>query len=371
LATAALVPSAVSRAAADSVTLPAALATLQAADRTTGDQTSLQQAWRRAAEATPEELGLVLRAMQGAGPLAENWLRAAVDAAAERVLGQQGDLPRSLLEGVLLDRSEAPRARRVAYEWLLRVDPPAAERLLPRMLDDPSLELRLDAVGRVIARAAAAADDAERRDLYRQAFDAALDIEQIKQTAAALKELGVEVDLARRLGFVTQWRLIGPFDNTGLKGFDAVYPPETDRGVAETQGKSGLVSWKTYRTADPFGVVDLNVEIGSDKEVVAYAVAEVSAAAPLRGHIRLASKNAPKAWFNGRPIGAFEVYHAGSEIDQYVMPVEIAAGRNEIVVKLSQNEKKMAWEKEWDFQLRVTDLLGAPAPVTQSGDSDQ
>ena len=54
------------------------------------------------------------------------------------------------LEKFLVDRRHAPRSRRLAYEWLVRVDPAAADRLLPGMLDDPSLELRRDAVAQLL-----------------------------------------------------------------------------------------------------------------------------------------------------------------------------------------------------------------------------
>ncbi len=53
----------------------------------------------------------------------------------------------------VLDRSQPPRGRRLAYELLLRVDPAAEDRLVPQMLDDPARELRRDAVERVIAEA--------------------------------------------------------------------------------------------------------------------------------------------------------------------------------------------------------------------------
>jgi hypothetical protein len=345
--------------------LRSALAALQAADRNAGDQRPLRQAWLQVSQASSEQLPEVLDAMSGVGPLAENWLRAAADAVAERELREKGDLPRTTLEQTILDRRLAPRARRVAFEWLAKVEPQAPERLLPRMLDDPSLELRLDAVALFMGKAAAAESPEQRRALYQTAYDAALDVEQVQACGKALAELGADVDLARRLGFVLQWRLIGPFDNGELKGFAMSYPPETGASEGPLPGKQGPVEWKSHVTSDPLGRVDLNAQLVDDKEVVGYALAEVVAKEPFRGQLRLASLNAPKVWFNGALVGAFEVYHAGSELDQYVMPVEFEAGVNRILVKLSQNEKKMSWEKAWEFQLRATDELGAPAPVVQ------
>ncbi|MFV2069816.1 MAG: hypothetical protein ACC645_22855, partial [Pirellulales bacterium] len=104
------------------------------------------KAWQRVAAARADQLGEILRAMDGANPLATNWLRAAVDAVAERTLADKRSLPIDALEQFLFDASHGARPRRLAFEWLVHVDPQAADRLVPRVLDDSSLELRQEAV---------------------------------------------------------------------------------------------------------------------------------------------------------------------------------------------------------------------------------
>src|SRR5436309_2187355 len=62
---------------------------------------------------------------------------------------------------------------------------------------------------------------------YQAALAASLDVEQIKRIAKKVKELGgAEVDLTRRLGFLTQWQVIGPFDNSAGAGFHKAFAPE-------------------------------------------------------------------------------------------------------------------------------------------------
>ena len=92
------------------------------------------------------ELPRILGAMDGSGPLAANWIRVAVDAIAERELARGGKLPVRELEEFIRETGHHPRARRLAFEWLRRVDPEAPDRLIPEMASDPSLELRRDAV---------------------------------------------------------------------------------------------------------------------------------------------------------------------------------------------------------------------------------
>src|SRR5437763_1106018 len=80
-------------------------------------------------------------ACDGADPAAANWLRAAVDAIAERELAAGHALPAAQLEAFVRQTNHAGMSRRLAYEWLVRADPTAADRLLPGMLQDPGAEL--------------------------------------------------------------------------------------------------------------------------------------------------------------------------------------------------------------------------------------
>src|SRR5580765_5812338 len=109
------------------------------------------RAWRTLAAADAAAIPALLEAMDGANDLAINWLRSAVDTVASRAPKEQ--LPLAGLGSFLLDTRHHPRARRLAFELISRVDAASAEKLLPGMLNDPSLELRRDAVQKVIDQA--------------------------------------------------------------------------------------------------------------------------------------------------------------------------------------------------------------------------
>ncbi len=322
------------------------------------------RAWQQLAQADAAQLPAILAGLDGAGPLAANWIRTAVDAIAERQLQQGRPLPAADLEKFVRDRRHAPRARRLAYEWLLRADPAAKDRLIPGMLDDPSVELRRDAVARLVDRAAAlqgAEKKAEAVALYRQALAAARDLDQVDLLVGRLGKLGVAVDLPRQLGALVRWKLLGPLDNTGGKGFDAVYPPEREiRLDASYPGKHGSVRWIDYTSPDPRGTVDFNKALVEEKGVAAYALAEFVADRPREVQLRLSSDNAVKLWLNGRLVDQQKVYHAGTQADQYVNRVRLEPGRNRILVKVCQNEQTEDWARAWDFKLRVCDETGGP-----------
>jgi len=317
------------------------------------------QAWQQLVKADASQLPAILAGMKGAGPLATNWIAAAVDAIAERELQRGGSLPAGDLEEFLHRTGHAPRARRLAYEWLVRADPKAPERLLPGMLRDSSMEIRRDAVARLIGQAEAAVKaekPAEAAALYRQAIAAARDLDQVRLLAGRLRKLGDTVDLPRQLGYIVRWKLIGPFDNVGDKGFDAVYAPEREiRLDSAYPGKKGAVRWVDFTAADDLGTVDFNKAFGEQKGVVGYAVAEFVSLAREEVQLRLTSMNAIKLWLNGKPVNQYHVYHSGSDPDQYVNAVVLEPGRNAILVKACQNELKEDWARKWDFQLRVCD----------------
>ena len=340
----------------------AALETIRAVGPEGRGDREAAKAWRELASADAQALPEVLAGMKGAGPLAANWIRTAVEAIAERELGR-GKLAAADLERLVRDRQGDPRARRLAYEWLVRVDPTAPERLLPSMEDDPSLELRRDAVERRLGQAAAAAQ-ANKKDVaaghYRAALTSARDFDQVERASAGLKKLGQPVDLPRQLGYIVRWRVIGPFDNTSGLGFDKVYPPEEAvRFDATYPGKHGPVRWIEAAATDDRGTIDLNKALVEEKSVVGYATAVVISSQRREVEVRMASYNALKLWVNGKPVAAYPIYHSGFEADQYVNRVELQHGVNRLLVKVCQNDLKADWAKGWFFQLRVCDADGA------------
>lgn len=321
-----------------------------------------QQGWAELTKtAKAADLPTLIAALDQADGLSANWVRAAVDAVAERAVRAKQALPAKELEAFIFDTSHSPRGRRLAYEWLARVDKSAEERIIPKLLDDPSVEFRRDAVQRLIDQAQSLDkdDNAGLIAAYEHALRGARDQDQVELLAAALGKLGRPVDVPRHFGFVQQWKLIGPFDNTDMKAFDVAYPPEDKLDfTAEYQGKSGPVAWRDHVTHDNYGVVDLNKAIAKHMGAVAYATTEFVSDEEQTLDLRLSSICAVKLWLNGELLTAREVYHANTEIDQYNVTARLKPGKNVIVIKCLQNEQKEEWAQDWSFQLRLCDSAG-------------
>lgn len=344
--------------------LKQALDTLKSVKKLGEGNVAASAAWKTVAQAPPSQLLVVLAAMNDAQPLALNWIRSAVDASAEAALSKGQKLPAADLEAFVKNAKNAPRARRLAFEWLSRVDATTPDRLIPSMLNDPGLEFRRDAVQRLADQAEQETKDGQADQAlatYRKAFEHARDVDQIQQLADKLKERGQKLDLPAEMGFILDWKLIGPFDNHDLVGFEKAYPPEEQIDFsAKYPGKSGEVAWVDYSTADDYGMVDLNKALGKANGVVAYAAVEFVAPTAREVDLRLGSGNASKVWLNGKLLTLNASYHANEGIDQFVGKGQLKAGQNLILLKILQNEQKESWAQKWEFQFRVCDALGAP-----------
>lgn len=321
-----------------------------------------RDAWAKISALPANHLPRLLEAMNGANARACNYFLAAASAIADREEKAGRPLPIAALGDFLLNRTHDPRARRLAFELIARANARTAEILLSGLLDDPAQELRRDAVQRIIdaaANASTGGDKDSAKLLYTQALQFSRDAGQISSIMGPLKDLGRSVDLVSLLGFVTQWKVIGAFDNTGRTGFEKVFPPEQEIDwTAEYDGKSGKVRWQEFTSTHEFGMVDFNKPLGALKEVTGYAWTEFQSSTERPAELRLGCKNGWKLWFNRKYVFGRDEYHRGAEIDQYRLPVTITPGRNTILVKLTQNEQKEDWTVEWEFQLRITDPNG-------------
>jgi hypothetical protein len=334
-----------------------------------------REANQAVAELSQQDVSLlpaILLGFREANPLAGNYLRGAVETIADRTLKAGQKLPAESLERLIRDAEQDPRARRLAYELLVRVDAAASDRIIPDMLLDPSPEFRRDAVARLIASGEKLLKDKDAdaaKAAFKKALSGATDDDQVKAIAKQLKELKEEVDLKKHFGFLTAWRIVGPFDNEGLKGFDVAYPPEGKLDLAaKYEGQKGEVAWDKIETDQEFGIVNIAKQIAPHKGAAMYLTTEFHSPAARVVEFRLGTPNAWKIWVNGKLLFGRDEYHRGMAIDQYRVRGELKPGANTILLKLCQNEQKEDWAQRYEFQLRVADLsgLGIPSQPVQA-----
>ena len=319
------------------------------------------KAWQEIVKADAATLPEVLKGMNGANPLAENWLRAAVGVIADEALKAK-KLPVPALVTFLKDTHNSPGARVVAFDLIHRADEKLAEELTPTLLEDPSSDLRRHPVAKLIAAGDAALEKKDKDAAivaYGKGLGGARDEDQIKVLAKKLRALDQKVDLPKHFGFLMSWKMIAPFSNADRAGFDTVYPPEKElKFDAGYEGKTKEAKWVDFTSADEYGKIDFNKPFGMEKSVVGYAATDFFSTEDRPAEIRIGCKNGWKVWLNGELLFARDEYHRGAKLDQYKLPCQLKKGKNTILVKCCQNEQTEQWTVEWEFQLRVCDATG-------------
>jgi tetratricopeptide (TPR) repeat protein/transglutaminase-like putative cysteine protease len=245
-------------------------------------------------------------------------------------------------------------------------------------LRDPIAE-RIAGIGRALVRGdrgpSAAALLAELRELEGEAADVARVATiygRVAEDAGALPQVRAMARLqlatlergrgnlqrhaaqVRRLGFVTSWWAIGPFDDEGKQGLATVQPPERELVLeAGYPGKGGDVAWRAIppEVVDS-GFVAIGATLRSEKAVCAQALALVEAPRELRAGLWFGASGAARVLVNGAVAVEDPGYHP-ARLDQRGALVSLRRGANRIQVKLCNQDERMG------FFLRLVDARGA------------
>ncbi|MBI2807576.1 MAG: hypothetical protein HYX68_21555 [Planctomycetes bacterium] len=326
-------------------------------------------AWMRLSNARTDTLPAILEGMSTGDTVAANWLRLAFDKIAERETKAGKAIATGKILAFVKNPAKEGRARRFALEFLEHQKPGTSARLYPDWLDDP--EFRYEAVALLLDRAS----KAKTVELYRQAFDKSRDMLQARAAAAGLEKHGVKVSVGEHLGFLMNWHLIGPFDGHGQKGLRSTYPPEKSVDLtAELVGQKGKVRWKRYQVKEPANnsssrhqaLVDLREKraLGSADDAIAFAYSYFHVARAMDAEMRGAADDNFAVFVNGVKVFSFEEWRNGVRHDRHRFPVKLKAGKNTVLVKISQSAAPNP-EPNWEFILRVVDATGKGVATKQ------
>lgn len=175
----------------------------------------------------------------------------------------------------------------------------------------------------------------------------------------ALQHLG-RVDearaITRALALVTDWRLVGPFDNERGKGYAKKEKPESELDyAAEYTGKARSIAWRENPVPEhPRGVLDLGACLRPDTQGFAYLATAVESPNDQEVVFRAGSRGPIRVFVDGREAFAKKTVRP-VEFDQDAVVVALKAGWNRVLVKSCIED-----QSDWTLQLRFTDLAGRP-----------
>jgi|GEM_PF-155235 len=160
---------------------------------------------------------------------------------------------------------------------------------------------------------------------------------------------------AKNLGMVTDWLLIGPFDNTGKSGFKKVYPPEEEIDLQKTYpGKDSiLLSWFKPSKISFTGFINLDSFLYPNNWSVGYALTYIYSPEEKEVFFKVGADEALRIWLNDRIVIESEIYRSVVP-DQEITLVCLNQGWNKVLVKICEKEGS------WGFYFRITDLEGKP-----------
>lgn len=164
-----------------------------------------------------------------------------------------------------------------------------------------------------------------------------------------------------REGYLIDWQIVGPFDNTSRAGHRAVHAPET-LAYEPAQSFAGKLpaeplSWRRFLHAQaPRGAyVNLADLLHPHEQATGYATVWVKVARPGPAALHLGTSGAYKVWLDGQLVGEGDTYRTPTPL-QESHALELHPGWNRLLVKLGTDEGM------WGFYARLSAPDGAPLP---------
>lgn len=152
---------------------------------------------------------------------------------------------------------------------------------------------------------------------------------------------------------ITNWAVIGPFDNPVGSGYTTVYPPEKelDRNKSYSGFNSAPCSWFVPPTQRFDGWIDFE-RFFITSDAVFYAYTFVYSPNKQQVSFRVGTSGAFKAFLNDEEI-LNSPDEFNNDLDTYICSTELQQGWNKVLIKCSSSEISRN-----NFMLRITDSKG-------------
>lgn len=163
---------------------------------------------------------------------------------------------------------------------------------------------------------------------------------------------GTPEELARQLGFINQWKIVGPFTlkDSPTDGSPVLVNGKVDLAARYGAGDSAP-AWTDKSVGGAFPHVDL-MGFAQD-QARAFACATITVPTAQDATLRLGSDDGVRAWVNGEKVHNNDI-DRGVALDSDLVPVKLKAGENAILLEIIQHAGG------WGFIARLTAPDGAP-----------
>jgi tetratricopeptide (TPR) repeat protein len=141
-------------------------------------------------------------------------------------------------------------------------------------------------------------------------------------------------ELVRSMGFITDFHVVGSFDNEGKAGCQVDHGPETNLDLQATYpARSREVGWRRVPVRPLDGYVDLGAMLRPSREAVGYAVTVLQSPEEAVTTLGVGSSGAFRLWVNGQLAASEDRYNLPRP-DQARVAVRLRRGPNRILLKV-------------------------------------
>lgn len=162
---------------------------------------------------------------------------------------------------------------------------------------------------------------------------------------------------AHKLGFITEWQVVGPFRCNPGELSNADIPVDAVNLSQKFSTLSGEAGWRQVSVNHPFGLLDLRSLLCSDPWVSAYAACWVQLPGLPVISLRLGSNDGAAVWLDGKPILVADVPRGFQPDQDRVSVPGNGAGWHLLVVKVVNHGNL------WNLAVRFTDSVGRPLQI--------
>ncbi len=262
-----------------------------------------------------------------------------------------------------LEAAEADGEKTAALRSLGALGDEAAVPVLERYLEEKSHAVSQAALRAMapLARQIARSKEGRRQavGLLRTVVGKADDPGVVQDAALILRDLGVDVDVPVRKGYVKHFSLLGPLpDRSELIGNDPVPvdgPIDLRKKVTH---KGREYAWIPHQLLHIRGKLDLIAVVADQDNVGVYAYAEVKSENECEACFKIGSDDDVFCWLNNELVHSFQGGR-GWSADQDSVDVHLRSGTNRILLKVLNGGG------DWAVSLRITDRDGTPLDVKQ------
>lgn len=185
-----------------------------------------------------------------------------------------------------------------------------------------------------------------------------MDLERARGRMNRAAELGTE------LGFLTDFYVLGSFDNEGKAGCATDFGPEANADLSarfQVQGRE--TGWRKLPVKSEGGYVDLGTALRPNHEAVAYALTYLEASSDTRVNLGVGTSGGFKLFVNGQLAASSDDYNLPRP-DQHRVSVRLGKGANRILLKVCQERGPLGFYLRQDAGPSGTAVLPATTPAT-------